>query len=157
MQGGYIPLLFWGIMINSFYEKLSKSKYIPQFLTPDLMGQVVRYLITGFSSAAIEFSLLFLCRDVLSFSIVVSNSIALSIVFWFNYLMNRKWSFKSTTSLKKQLPMYLVLFIFNLVASDFIMYLLTSRLSLHYMFAKVFAIGAVVTWNFFLYKKVIYK
>lgn len=150
-------MLFWGHMINSIYAVLSKNKILARFLTPELIGQAIRYLVTGFSSAAIEFSLLFFCRNILSFSIVVSNSIALTIVFWFNYLMNRKWSFKSTTSLKKQLPMYLVLFIFNLGASDFIMYLLTSRLSMYYLLAKVFAIAAVMTWNFFLYKKVIYK
>ncbi len=144
-------------MINSIYAVLSKNKILARFLTPELTGQVIRYLITGFSSAAIEFSLIILCRDIFNFSIVTANSIALTIVFWFNYLMNRKWSFKSTASLKKQLPMYLVLFVFNLGASDLIMYLLTSRLSLHYLIAKVFAIAAVVTWNFFLYKKVIYK
>lgn len=144
-------------MINSIYTVLSKNKILARFLTPELIGQVIRYLITGFSSAAIEFSLLMLCRDIFHLSIVVSNSIALTIIFWFNYLMNRKWSFKSTVSLKKQLPMYLVLFIFNLGASDLIMFLLTTKLSLNYLLAKVFAIGAVVTWNFFLYKKVIYK
>ena len=144
-------------MINNIYAVLSKNKLLARFLTPELTGQAIRYLITGFSSAAIEFSLLFLCKDILSLSVVVSNSIALTIVFWFNYLMNRKWSFKSTASLKKQLPMYLALFVFNLGASDLIMYLLTSRLSLHYMLAKVFAIAVIVTWNFFLYKKVIYK
>ncbi len=150
-------MLFWGHMINNIYTVLNKNKFLARFLTPELIGQAIRYLITGFSSAAIEFSLLFLCKDIFSLSVVVSNTIALTIVFWFNYFMNRKWSFKSTTSLKKQLPMYLVLFIFNLGASDVIMYLLTSRLSLYYLLAKVFAIAAVMSWNFFLYRKVIYK
>ena len=144
-------------MINSIYTILSKNRFLSRFITPEMIGQAIRYLITGFSSAAIEFSLLILCKDVLSLTVVISNSIALTIVFWFNYLMNRKWSFKSTTSLKKQLPMYLALFVFNLAASDFIMHLLTSRLSLYYLLAKVFAIAAVMTWNFFLYRKVIYK
>lgn len=144
-------------MINSLYIILSKNKFLARFLTPELMGQAIRYLVTGFSSAAIEFSLLFLCRDIFHLSVLLANTVALTIVFWFNFLMNRKWSFKSTTSLKKQLPMYFILFVFNLFASDLIMVLLTSKLSLHYMFAKVFAIGAVVSWNFFLYKKIIYR
>jgi putative flippase GtrA len=144
-------------MVNSIYTILSKNKYLSRFLTEELIGQVLRYLVTGFSSAAIEFSLLFLSRDVLGLSVLMSNSVALSIVFWFNFLMNRLWSFKSTASLKKQLPMYLVLFVFNLGASDLIMHLLTAELSMHYLLAKVFAIAAVVTWNFFLYRKVIYK
>ncbi len=144
-------------MIDSILEKLKNTKYLSKYLTPESLGQLVRYLVTGFSSASIELTLLFVFKDVANLSILVSNSIALTIVFWFNFLMNRFWSFKSTTNMKKQLAMYLVLFVFNLGASDVIMYLLTTKLSLQYLLAKVFAIGAVVTWNFFLYKKVIYK
>ena len=143
--------------MNSILNKLKKSKYFAQYLTPESLGQITRYLITGFSSAAIELTLLFVFRDVLALSIIASNSLALTIVFWFNFLMNRTWSFKSTANLKKQLVMYLFLFVFNLGASDLIMYLLTQKLTLQYLLAKVFAIGAVVTWNFILYKKVIYR
>ena len=144
-------------MNNLIIEKLKKIKVLSPFLTPEFLGQIKRYLITGFSSAAIELTLLFVFRDVAKLSVLVSNSIALTIVFWFNFLMNRLWSFKSKANLKKQLAMYLVLFVFNLGASDLIMYLLTEKLSLQYLIAKVFAIGAVVCWNFVLYKKVIYK
>ena len=133
------------------------SKYLSRFLTPQFLGQFTRYVITGLSSAVIEFSLLYIFKDLAGLSIVVSNSIALTVVFWFNFFLNRLWSFKSTGSLKRQLTMYLVLFVFNLGASDLIMYLLTEKLSFQYMLAKVFAIGAVVSWNFVLYRKVIYK
>ena len=142
---------------NIIMGKLRKTKYISQLLTPESMGQLYRYLVTGFSSAAIELTLLYIFKDIANFSIIVSNSIALSIVFWFNFLINRLWSFKSTANLKKQLIMYMILFVFNLGASDLIMHLLTTELSMQYLLAKVFAIGAVVTWNFLLYKKVIYK
>lgn len=142
---------------NIVMEKLRKTKYLSQLLTPESMGQLYRYLVTGFSSAAIELTLLYIFKDIANFSIIVSNSIALSIVFWFNFLINRLWSFKSTANLKKQLIMYMILFVFNLGASDLIMHLLTTELSMQYLLAKVFAIGAVVTWNFLLYKKVIYK
>lgn len=138
-------------------EKLKKSKLLSQVLTRDFMGQAVRYLVTGFTSAAIEFSLLFLFRDVAGMSVIVSNTIALAIVFWISYLMNRLWSFKSKMKLSKQLPMYFILFLFNIGASDLIMYLLTDRIQMQYLLAKVFAIGAVVSWNFVIYRKVIYK
>ena len=138
-------------------EKLKNNKYLSRFITPEFIGQLSRYLVTGFSSAAIELTLLFVLRDVAKQPVLVANSIALTIVFWFNFLMNRLWSFKSKANLKKQLAMYLVLFVFNLGASDLIMYLLTEKLSLQYLIAKVFAIGTVVCWNFILYRKVIYK
>jgi len=130
---------------------------LSKLLKQESAGQAVRYLITGFSSAAIEFALLFMFRDIFGLSVVISNSAALSIVFWFNFLVNRFWSFKSKMKLGRQLVMYLALFVFNLGASDLIMYILTDRLSMQYLLAKVFAIGAVVCWNFVIYKKVIYR
>ena len=142
---------------NIIVKLLQKFKFTKPFATPEFVGQIMRYLITGFSSAAIEFTLLFLFKDIAKFSVLVANTIALSIVFWFNFLMNRFWSFKSTGNIKKQLVMYLVLFAFNLAASDIIMYLLTVKLSLQYLIAKIFAIGVVVTWNFIIYRKIIYK
>lgn len=120
-------------------------------------GQIIRYLVTGFSSAAIEFILLFVFRNFVGMSVIAANSAALTIVFWFNFLMNRLWTFKSKMKLSRQLPMYLALFVFNIGASDLMMYLLAERLELQYLLAKVFAIGAVVSWNFVLYRKVIYK
>ncbi len=121
------------------------------------VGQMIRYLVTGFSSAAIEFTLLFIFRNFAGMSVIAANSAALTVVFWFNFLMNRLWTFRSKMKLSRQLPMYLALFVFNIGASDLIMYLLAERLELQYLIAKVFAIGAVVSWNFVLYRKVIYK
>lgn len=138
-------------------ERIKRNKILSEFLTPAAINQMKRYLITGFSSAAIELSLLYLLKDVAKLGIIEANSIALTIVFWFNFLMNRFFSFKSSGNIKKQILMYGVLFVFNLGASDLIMHLLTSSLHIQYLLAKVFAIGAVVSWNFVLYKKVIYK
>ena len=142
---------------DTVMEKLKKTRYLSKIATPEFVGQFSRYLITGFSSAAIELTLLFVLRDTAGLTVLMANSIALTIVFWFNFLMNRFWSFKSKANIKRQLVMYLVLFVFNLATSDLIMYLLTVKLSLQYLIAKVFAIGAVVCWNFVLYRKVIYK
>ena len=144
-------------MRNKLAAKILSNKFISEFVTPAAISQMKRYLITGFTSAAIELSLLYILRDVIKLGIIESNSIALTIVFWFNFLMNRFFSFKSSGSIKKQIIMYGILFVFNLGASDLIMHLLTSSLHIHYLLAKVFAIGAVVSWNFILYKKVIYK
>jgi putative flippase GtrA len=142
---------------KAILEKLKKYKILSDFLTPASFNQLIRYLITGFCSAAIEISLLYIFKVLLKLALIEANSIALTIVFWFNFLMNRLWSFKSKSSLRKQLLMYGVLFVINLGASDLIMYLLSTLLHLQYLIAKVFAIGAIVSWNFILYKKIIYK
>lgn len=139
------------------FDRLLKNKIISDIMSPESLKQIKRYLITGFTSAALEITILFVLKDVLKLSVLLANTLALTIIFWFNFLMNRIYSFKSKSDIKKQLVMYGMLFAFNLAASDFIMYILTSLLYLQYLLAKVFAIGAVVSWNFVLYRKVIYK
>jgi putative flippase GtrA len=141
----------------SIIDNFKNSKLYSGLFSPEAFKQLVRYLITGISSAAIEFALLFVFKDLVGLTVIQANSAALSIVFWFNFLINRYWSFKSKSDIKRQLAMYAVLFIINLFASDFIMYILVSLLHFMYLVAKVFAIGAIVCWNFFLYRKVIYK
>lgn len=144
-------------MSSWILQKLKRNKLLSDMLEPEAFHQLVRYLITGFSSAAIELSLLYIFRDIVRFTVIEANSIALTIVFWFNFLMNRHWSFKSKSGIKKQLMLYAALFVFNLGASDLIMYILVTLLGIQYLLAKILAIGAVVTWNFVIYKKVIYK
>ena len=138
-------------------DKLKKSKLFADFFTPQAYSQLVRYLVIGFSTAAIEFTLLFVFKDIVGLTVIWANSVALSIVFWFNFLLNKFWSFKSKSGIRKQLVMYAILFFINLGASDLIMYLLVTILHFMYLVAKVFAMGAIVCWNFFLYRKVIYK
>lgn len=144
-------------MLPGIVQKLKKNRFLSDMLEPEAFRQLVRYLVTGFSSAAIELSLLYIFKDILKLTVLEANSAAYTIVFWFNFFMNRLWSFKSKSNLKKQLTMYSLLFVFNLGASDLIMHVLATLLGLQYLIAKVFAIGAVVSWNFILYKKIIYK
>ncbi|MDF2523669.1 MAG: GtrA-like protein [Clostridiales bacterium] len=142
---------------NVLINKLRENKYLSNFLTDTALAQLKRYLITGFSTAGIEIGLLWIFKSLVHLDDIVANSIALTISFWFNFLVNRIWSFKSKDNLKRQLIIYCCLFLFNLGASDLIMYVLIRMLGLHFLIAKVFAIGAVVSWNFVLYKKVIFK
>ena len=84
---------------DTVMEKLKKTRYLSKIATPEFVGQFSRYLITGFSSAAIELTLLFVLRDTAGLTVLAANSIALTIVFWFNFLMNRFWSFKSKANI----------------------------------------------------------
>lgn len=146
-----------GTTSGNILDKFRQYNWIARFLTPEALAQMKRYLITGFSSAAIEMLLLYLFKDKAHLSVVLANTIAYAVSFWFNFLMSRFWSFGSTGDIRRQLAIYTALFTFNLGASDAIMYLLTTYLSIQYLIAKVFAIGVIVSWNFVLYRKVIFK
>ena len=89
--------------------------------------------------------------------IIFSNSIALTINFWVNFIMNRKWSFESKEPLLKQISIYACLFIFNIWISNTIITFLNLHLKIHKMIAKIISIGVIVSWNFIIYKKIIFK
>jgi len=92
-----------------------------------------------------------------TYSYLFANAIAYVVVFWFNFLVNRIWSFKSKVNIFKQLGQYAVLFVFNLFATSALLWLLSDKIGIIPAISKVLVMGLVVCWNFVLYKKVIYK
>jgi putative flippase GtrA len=70
--------------------------------------------------------------------------------------MSYNWTFKSAASLPKSIALYLVLFAFNQLFSNFAIVWLIG-LGLPALFAKVITMGCIVLWNFVLYRKVVFK
>ncbi|NMB32850.1 MAG: GtrA family protein [Clostridium sp.] len=172
------------MLTNNLLEKLKKHKFFSEMLTPESLSQMKRYVITGFSGFAIEY-LLFnifynfifkrffpagftLAKSIISgivhydlkgdtYRYLLANAIAYVVVFWFNFLLNRFWSFKSKVNIFKQLRQYGILFFFNLFATSVFLYLLSEKIGIIPEISKILVMGLVVCWNFILYKKVIYK
>ena len=125
--------------------------------TKETLSQMLRYIVIGMISVFSEYIILFTLTHYFFVWHIISNSIALLIVFWINFLLNRYWSFKSNEKIWRQLGLYLCLFLFNLGASNVIMYFITDIFGINYLISKAFSTAAIVSWNFVLYKKVIYK
>ncbi|GAE89760.1 GtrA family protein [Acetivibrio straminisolvens] len=172
------------MLITNLLDRLKKYKFFSDLLTPESFSQMKRYIITGFTGFGIEYALFFgfyyyifksffpagyslakgIAGSLLNFDLkgdtycyLLANAIAYVVVFWFNFLVNRIWSFKSKVNIFKQLKQYAVLFVFNLVATSALFYLLSDKLGIIPAVSKVLIMGSVVCWNFVLYKKVIYK
>lgn len=94
----------------------------------------------------------------ISYRSLVSNFLVFNVIFWLVFLMNRFWSFESKEPLGKQLLAFGILFIFNLTVGNIVLlYVLTNLFGIHPMLAKLVIMGVIVSWNFIIYKKVIYK
>lgn len=138
--------------------KLQEYKFFSDLLTGSSFEQLTRYLITGFLSFGIEYLMFFILYHLLSVGYITANVIVYAVVFWINFLLNRFWSFKSQDNLLRQLKLYSLLFIFNLlVVNVFLMYVLSEIAGIPPLISKVLLMGVVVLWNFILYKKVIYR
>ncbi|MCD6323010.1 MAG: GtrA family protein, partial [Clostridiales bacterium] len=73
-------------------SNLTSKKILDFFIGDKSKKQFVRYLITGTSSFIIEYFLFFLLFKVLSIYELTANTVAVTIAFLFNFLMNRYWS-----------------------------------------------------------------
>lgn len=133
------------------------KKIFDFFLGERSLGQLIRYLITGISSFILEYLLFYYLFRLLLINELIANSIALAIVFWFNFLMNRYWSFKSKNKLSKQLLLYGLLFAFNISISNVFIYGASVILGMSPLISKILIMCLIVLWNFILYKTVIYK
>ena len=145
------------MFLSNALQKLRRIKIVDEMLKKDSLDQFKRYLVIGFSTFFLEYGIFYALHNAAGLYYLVANTTAYVLSFWFNFLLNRYWSFKSKTSLKKQLFQYLILFSFNLVATNVLMYLLSDIAGIIPEISKVLIMGAVVSWNFVLYKKVIYK
>ena len=135
-------------------------------LTTETLGQFIRYIITGVVSFSIEYTLFIVLRNVLTISELVVNIIVYTIIFWINFLLNKFFSFKSRTNFKRQIFLYGFLFIINLVVGNILLFsgirhllvLACGEGSWQVLYLpKILIMFFIISWNFVLYKKVIYK
>ena len=142
---------------NTLIARLKKHRFFSGLLDERTFGQFKRYVATGLLSFTIEYLLFFVLLTQLGLWYMLANTMVYVVVFWFNFFMNRLWSFKSKANLPKQIGLYGGLFVFNLAAINLLMYLFCDIAGIAPLISKVMVMGAVVSWNFILYKKVIYK
>lgn len=136
---------------------MKKNRFFGDFFKPETRGQFIRYLITGVASFIAEYLLFLFLYDNLHVQYIYANTIVYSIIFVINFMLNRFWSFRSKSNFRRQLALYLVLFLFNLAATNAMMYLLSGIFMISPEISKILVMGMIVIWNFIIYKKVIYK
>lgn len=145
-----------GLRRKILHSTLGRNGRLAEYLTRATLMQFLKYTANGLICFGIEFSILYLLTEHVKLWYIISNSIAFIVANVLNFLINRFWTFHSKADATRQFIMAITLGLFNLLASNAIMYLLTDICRLYYLYSKVITIGIIASWNFILYKKVIY-
>ena len=146
-----------GGILTNIIIRLKKSRFFGDLLSNGSAAQFTRYFIIGASSFFLEYLLFFICIKLFDLWAIYANTIVFTIIFIFNFILNRIWTFQSKASIKKQFLRYFILFLFNLGATNGVIYLLSDIGSLSPFISKIIVMCAIVPWNFIMYKKVIYR
>lgn len=119
-------------------------------------GYLVKFLVVGVASFAIDLGLLALLHEVGGVDLWIATPIAFLASLVFNFLVQRKFTFQSGARAHVSFLKYGVLVLFNLVAIDVIVNLFAAS-GISYAVGKVVATVVTTAWNFLLYKYWIFK
>lgn len=120
-------------------------------------GQLLRYFVTGVTAFVVEYVLYLILYKILKIDYAVSMLIVYSLLFVLTFVATRKWTFRSDGAVRRQLILYLLLFLFNAYAGNYIMMRGLVGLGVPAEFAPFIKTAMITCWNFLIYKYVIYK
>lgn len=115
----------------------------------DLLLKFLRFGLVGASGAIIDFSVTWLCKELLKWNKFVANSLGFILSASSNYFLNRIWTFHSTSeAITEEYATFIAISIIGLALNNLIIFLLNDKAKLNFYLAKIFAIGLVMIWNF---------
>lgn len=133
-----------------------KSSKLGHYCSRVLASELVRFLIVGGLSFAIDFGLLVLLHEVLLVELWIATPIAFLTSLVFNFLLQRIFTFKAQNGRSVSFLKYCILVVFNTFAVDFIVNF-AEWIGVGYQIGKIFATIVITGWNYVLYKQWIFR
>ena len=138
-------------MIQKIKNKLTENKTFAKF---------IKFTIIGIIATLIDYSVMIILKEIFSFSVLIASGIAFTVALIFNFTCNMMFVFvdkKEGMTKTKAAIIFLITSVIGLGLNQLIMYLLTEKILIHYIIAKLFSIMVVGLWNFFSKKIMIEK
>ncbi|RDB58979.1 hypothetical protein C1878_15915 [Gordonibacter sp. 28C] len=121
-----------------------------------MLCQGARYVIVGVASALLELIIFSVLYYVAQVSAAWASPVSLLCSTVLNYALSKNWSFKGDSSILKSLLLYVLLLCFNSIFSSIATQFFID-IGISALFAKLLTMSCVVVWNFFLYRKVVFR
>ena len=124
-------------------------------ILPASIRRFVKFGIVGVSGTLIDFSITWLCRDILGLPDLIANAIGFVVAATTNYILNRIWTWHSTEkNVGVEYLKFFAVSVIGLLLNTLILYLLKGfdlfdNPDLNFWSAKVGATLIVMLWNFF--------
>jgi len=134
--------------INLFHLKLSKK-------TESLLVQIFKFGIVGAIATIIDFIFIYIFRELVGLSVLISNTLSFTISVIYNYIASIIFVFNVDKSKDNKIVFikFIIFSIIGLFISNILMELFTNIINLHYLIAKVISTIVVMIFNFITRKK----
>ena len=116
-----------------------------------MIQQFIKFCVVGGSGVFVDFGVTYLCKEWLRLNKYLANSLGFLCASTSNYVLNRIWTFHNENpDIAGQYLRFLGIAAVGLLINNLTIYLLHERWKLNFYLAKLFAIGVVTFWNFFM-------
>lgn len=111
----------------------------------------MKFSVVGTSGAIVDFSITYLLKEKIRINKFAANSAGFAVAATTNYVLNRIWTFESSQpEIFVQFSKFIVISLFGLVLSNFLIWILHSRKQMNFYLVKLISILLVMIWNFSL-------
>lgn len=118
---------------------------------------IFKFAIVGFSSFLIDMLFTYLLKEKAGLTKYVANTCGLLLAGVYNFTMNRLWTFHSQDkNISVQIVKFSALILFNLFASNALIYLFSERLKCNFYLSKILTIVIITAFNFSVGKLLIF-
>jgi putative flippase GtrA len=116
-----------------------------------LIWKFLKFCIVGFSGMIIDFGTTWLLKEKINVNKYIANSTGFILAASSNYLFNRFWTFQSgNPHITSEYVTFILISIVGLAINNLILFLLNDKMKINFYLSKLFAIGVVTIWNFFM-------
>ena len=111
----------------------------------------LKFCIVGFSGMIVDFGTTWLLKEKVKVNKYIANSTGFILAASSNYLFNRSWTFHSVNPrIVSEYGSFILISSVGLAINNLIIFLLNEKMKLNFYLSKLFAIGVVTIWNFFM-------
>jgi dolichol-phosphate mannosyltransferase len=135
---------------------LERNETLVKLLNKLLKIKLIRFALVGGSGTILNLGMLFILTDLVKLAPAVSYVVVFVIVVSSNYYLNSIWTFKGKLNYMS-LIRYAIISLGTLLINEGILYLMTYRLGLWYMFSACIGILVAFMINYTLSRRLVWK
>lgn len=122
-----------------------------QYFTQDVLVKFMKFGAVGATGVVVDFGCTWISKEKARIQKYAANAVGFTLAASSNYFLNRWWTFHShNPELAIEYSRFLFFSVIGLGMNTMAIWFLVSRHNRNFYISKLFAIGIVTFWNFFV-------
>ncbi len=122
-----------------------------QYFTQDILIKFMKFGAVGATGVVVDFGFTWVGKEKVRIQKYIANAIGFTIAATTNYFLNRWWTFHSNNpELAMEYTRFLVVSLIGLGLNTLLIWYWVSKRNRNFYISKLFAMGLVTFWNFFV-------